>query len=272
MKKKLFLIVLFILLVSLAIFIAFNIKKGNLSLKLQGQDSTSASGIIKKAQEFEAKGDLLEAKAAYQKLINDFPGSGDIAGWQKKLEVLNMKLIFSSAAVPKSAIYTIKPGDTLAKIAKEFKTTAELIKKSNTLSDDKILPGKKIKVWAHPFSIVVDKSQNILILKSEEEIIKTYVVSTGLNNSTPVGNFKITSKLANPTWFKAGAVVAPGSPENILGTRWLGLNLAGYGIHGTTEPQSLGGQVTQGCVRMANPEVEELYALIPEGTEVTIVD
>ena len=72
--------------------------------------------------------------------------------------------------------------------------------------------------------------------------------------------------------FKAGAVVSADSPENVLGTRWLGLDVSGYGIHGTVEPQSLGKQVTQGCVRMANNEVEELYTYIPVGTEVTVTD
>ncbi|MBU2222104.1 MAG: L,D-transpeptidase, partial [Candidatus Omnitrophica bacterium] len=133
-------------------------------------------------------------------------------------------------------------------------------------------PGRKIKVWTAPFSIVVDKSQNTLLLKTGEEVFKTYMASTGANNSTPVGIFKIVNKLPNPTWYKAGAVVPPGSPENVLGSRWLGFDLAGYGIHGTVEPESLGKQVTQGCVRLANPEVEELYTIVPVGAEVTIVD
>lgn len=272
MKKRLLLIALPVLLLALLILIAFNVRKANPSLRLKGPENASISGLSDNAEGLETKGDLPGAKAAYQKLINDFPNSGGVAGWQSKLEDLNMKLIFSRAAGAKSAIYTVKPADTLAKIAREFKTTAELIRKSNGLSGDRILPGNKLKIWTRPFSIVVDKSQNTLILKSDEEIVKTYVVSTGANNSTPVGNFKIVSKLENPTWFKAGAVVPAGSPENILGTRWLGLNLASYGIHGTTEPRTLGTQVTQGCVRMANSEVEELYAIVPEGTEVTIID
>jgi lipoprotein-anchoring transpeptidase ErfK/SrfK len=160
----------------------------------------------------------------------------------------------------------------LAKIAREFKTTPDLIKVSNNLSGDKIIPGRKIKVWTIPFSILVDKSQNILILKSDEEIIKTYIVSTGKDNSTPVGSFKINSKLVDPTWYKSGAVVPPGSPENVLGSRWLGINLPSYGLHGTTEPQKLGQQVTQGCVRLSNADVEELYVIVPQGTEVIIVD
>jgi lipoprotein-anchoring transpeptidase ErfK/SrfK len=160
----------------------------------------------------------------------------------------------------------------LNKIAREHKTTTELIMKSNNINDALIIPGRKIKIWSVPFNILVDKSQNILLLKNNEEIIKTYSVATGENNCTPVGTFKIVNKLSNPTWFKAGAVVPPQSAENVLGTRWMGFDLAGYGIHGTTEPKELGKQVTQGCVRLSNADVEELYSIIPVGTEVTIIE
>jgi lipoprotein-anchoring transpeptidase ErfK/SrfK len=171
-----------------------------------------------------------------------------------------------------SVLYEIKSGDSLDKIAKKFNTTVYLLKRTNSLSGDKILAGRKLKVWIKPFSIVVDKSQNILILKSNDEIITAYIVATGINNSTPVGNFKIVNKLINPPWFKEGAVIPPESPDNILGSRWMGFDLKEYGIHGTTEPESLGQQITQGCVRMSNSDVEELFAIVPIGTEVTIVD
>ena len=232
----------------------------------------SLSSMLTQAKSSELKSNLSEARNIYQKLVNEFPNSRDVMEWQRKLEEINIKLLFSPVLTPKSAVYEIKPGDTLTKIAKEFKTTIDLIMKSNSLADGKIMPGRKIKVWTSPFSVLVDKSQNLLILKSDEEVIKTYVVSTGKNNSTPLGNFKITTKLTNPTWFKAGAVIAPGSPDNALGARWLGFDLSGYGIHGTIDPQSLGKQVTEGCVRMSNSDVEQLYIIIPVGTEVTIVD
>lgn len=271
MSKKILLAVGAVFLV-LILILALALKKSKNYPAGQSSGAPSAQALLNEVKTLQAKGDLPGLKDAYQKLVNDFPNSGDVMSWQKKIDELNIKLLFSSALTPGSALYEIKPGDTLTKIARRFKTTPDLIKKSNGLSDDKIIPGRKIKVWTAPFSIVVDKSQNILLLKSEEEIIKTYIVSTGKNNSTPVGNFKITSKLINPAWFKTGAVVPAGSPENILGTRWMGLDLPSYGIHGTTEPQSLGRQATQGCVRMANPDVEELYTIIPIGTEVTIVD
>src|SRR3990167_7003039 len=236
--------------------------------------AVSEQNILADIPALEQNADIAGLKAVYQKLISDFPNSKDAGSWQKKLDEISLKLIFSPAAVPGlSQEYVIQPQDTLTKISKQFNTTVELIKKSNNLSSDNIRPGKKLKVWTARFTVFVDKSQNILALKCDDEIIKTYNVATGANNSTPVGTFKIGNKLVNPVWYKEGAVVPAGSPENILGTRWLGFDdLPSYGIHGTTDPQSIGKQSTAGCVRMSNTEVEELYSLLPIGTEVTVVD
>jgi len=262
--------VLSVIIIGLLAFLA--LRKKPVFTSLPAAANLSYSGLLSQAKELEAKGSLQEARALYQKMVGDFSNSPEVMNWQKKIEELNLKLIFSSTLTPKSTLYEVKPGDTLTKISKAFLTTTDLIKKSNNLSSDMLVPGRKLKVWTAPFTILVDKSSNILILKSEEEVVKTYIVSTGKDNSSPVGTFKIVNKLINPTWFKAGAVVPAGSPENILGTRWMGINVPGYGIHGTTEPQFLGKQVTQGCVRMANADVEELYTIIPVGTEVTITD
>ena len=273
MNKKLLLAV-FVVAILIIGLIGTNIIKKCAPLSGKTGNAASLFDLLMQAKNLEVKGDLLGAKTAYNKLISEFSNSGDVMNWQKKAEDINIKLLFSSAITPNSLLYEIKPGDTLAKIAREFKTTAELIRKSNNLANDMIVPGRKIKVWNAPFNILIDKSQNILILKSGEEIIKTYIVATGKNNSTPTGNFKIVDKIPNPPWFKPGAPgpIPAGNPENILGSRWLALDLPSYGIHGTTDPQSLGKQVTQGCVRMSNADVEELYIIVPKGTEVTIVD
>jgi lipoprotein-anchoring transpeptidase ErfK/SrfK len=183
-----------------------------------------------------------------------------------------MGILFSPVIDECSVEYLVQPNDALVKIAKKFKTTVNLIKRSNRLESDMIIPKQRLKVISCPFSLVIDKSLNLLFLKRQGEVIKTYIVSTGEDRSTPVGDFRIVNKLTNPTWFRTGAVIPPESPENILGTRWLGFDLKGYGIHGTKEPEKLGQQVTLGCIRMHNEEVEELYDIIPIGTHVTIVD
>lgn len=269
MQKRWLLPGIGVILIVLIIIIAFAVNRINLPCRAKGSESASLSA---KALQSLEKGNLPSAKEIYQQLISEFPNSPEVIDWQKKIEEINIKLLFSQAPSPRSVLYEVKAGDTLDGIAREFKTTVDLIKASNGLSDDKILVGRKLRVWNAPFAILVDKSQNTLILKTDEEVLKTYIVSTGANNSTPTGTFKIVNRLIYPTWFKAGAVVPPESPENILGSRWLGFDLPGYGLHGTTQPESLGKQVTQGCVRMSNADIEQLYTIIPIGTEVTIVD
>ena len=236
------------------------------------QQAVPVSPESAQARGLEAQGNLTGARQEYQRLINEYPNSREVLLWQKKAEEINLALLFSRTITPGSFEYEIKSGDSLEKIARDYRTTVELIKKSNGLSSDNIFPGNRIKVWTAPFNIVVDKSQNTLLLKTGDTIFKSYTVATGSNNSTPVGTFKIVEKIPNPPWYKPGAVIPAGSPENILGTRWLGLTKEGYGIHGTTDPKSLGTQVTAGCIRMANQDVEELYSIVPVGVEVTIVD
>lgn len=177
------------------------------------------------------------------------------------------------AEVSEGQIHIVQPGDTLYEIAKEYKTTVELISKTNGLKDSTIYPEMKLKIVTGTFSMQVDKSENLLTLFLNDKSLKHYRVATGTEDSaTPAGEFRIVNKLTNPTWFKAGAIVPPGSPENLLGTRWLGFDKPGYGMHGTTDPTSIGQYVSHGCVRLLNEEIEELYRLIPMGTHVTITD
>ena len=213
-----------------------------------------------------------EARAMYQKLIEQLPNSPLIPNAQHQLGLVNVALLFSPTLTDLDEQYEVKPGDSLGKIATMHSTTIELLKKANNLKSEVIRPQQKLKVPRGKFSIVVDKSQNELLLTEDNHFVKNYIVATGKDNSTPVGTFKITTKLPNPVWYTQGAVVPADSPENILGTRWMGLDKKGYGIHGSVDPKALGKQVTAGCVRMANQDVEELYGIVPVGTDVTIVD
>ncbi|MBF0595646.1 MAG: L,D-transpeptidase family protein [Candidatus Omnitrophica bacterium] len=234
--------------------------------------ATPVDEAVKQAQTLSSEGKLLDAKAAYEKLTEASPDYKNIEQVQKELYDINMKLLFSDVPTPQTVIHEVRVGDTLGKICKQYNVTMDLVKESNGLKNDVVRIGQKLRIWTPKFTVHVNKSQNTLMLKSGEDVIKVYNVSTGSNNSTPVGVFKITTKLENPVWFKAGAVIPPESPDNVLGTRWMGFDKEGYGIHGTVAPDKIGQQVTAGCIRMRNEEVEELYKILPRGTEVTIVD
>ncbi|MBL7081860.1 MAG: L,D-transpeptidase family protein [Candidatus Omnitrophica bacterium] len=274
MRKKLVVITGIIIIVIFGVMLIFHTAGKNLFLSKQESEEIAVgwSEILNQAAEQEVKGDPLRAKSLYEKLVNDFANSPQVGDWQKKIWDLNIKLLFSPTITEGSILYEIEPGDSLSKIAKKFNTTIGLLKRSNGLLSEKIISGRKLKAWTKPFNIVVDKSQNILILKSNDEVIKTYIVSTGINNSTPIGNFKIVKKLVDPPWHTSGTVIPPESPDNILGSRWMGFDLEGYGIHGTINNETLGQQITQGCIRMSNSDVEELFTIVPRNTAVVIVD
>lgn len=234
--------------------------------------SKESVSLLAQAEEALSQGDLLKAKQKFQQALEHTQDLKKLGQTKKTLEQINMNILFSPLIDECSTEYVVKPKDNLVKIAQSYQTTVGLLMKSNNLKSHIIRPGQILKVITCPFSLVIDKSQNLLFLKRKDEIIKTYIVSTGEENSTPVGVFKIAVKLTNPTWFKTGAVIPPDSPENILGTRWMGLDEEGYGIHGTRDPEKLGQHVTSGCIRMSNEEVEELYGIVSVGTEVVIVD
>lgn len=220
----------------------------------------------------EQAGEWQRAQQAYARILQDFPMSELAAPAQDALGDVNIRLLLSPTLTGQDTVYVVQSGDRLAGIAKRFHVTVDLLKRINGLSSDLIRPGLRLKIPGGTWSVVVDKSQNILWLKRGEDILKQYRVSTGSHSSTPTGTFRIVNRLANPPWYSDEGVIPFGDPRNILGTRWLGFDKPGYGIHGTTDPSTIGSQVTAGCVRMRNADVEEVFMIMPEGTLVTIIE
>ena len=271
MKNKLIIVLCFMVAIG-GVLLIFS-KKDNAHLDGDSKNNNvSTQALYEQAQQLQNDGKKLEAKELYKNILQDSPDFDRVETIQTQLSDLNLEIITSNTQTPETVLHEVVSGDSLGKLAKKYNTTIDLIKKSNNINQDVIRVGQKLRIWTTPFNILVDKSQNILILKAGDEVIKVYTVSTGTNNSTPLGTFKITTKLMDPVWFKSGAIIPPESSENVLGSRWMGFDIAGYGIHGTVEPEKIGQQATAGCVRMINKDIEEIYTLIPTGTEVTIVD
>lgn len=274
--KKIFFIVLMLLFASYQNAYAQTLERENNTANVDVVPQPTATELVGEniqiARSLIESGELLKAREHLKKSASLLPEGNRKALLMNELYDLNMRIAFSPLIAENSTLYEVKDGDTLGKIANEFNTTVEFIMKSNNLRNHIIRPKQKLKVCIKPIRIFVDKSDNVLTVFVGDEVLKKYSVATGENNSTPIGAYTIESKLENPTWFHAGAVVPPESPENILGTRWLGISYPGYGIHGTTKPESIGTQATAGCVRMKNAEVEELYSIVPYGTQVEIVD
>ena len=118
--------------------------------------------------------------------------------------------------------------------------------------------------------IVVSVPDRKLALLEDGQVKKVYPVAVGATVSpSPTGSFKIANRLSNPTYYKPGTVIGPGA-GNPLGTRWIGLDQKGYGIHGTNQPKSIGKAASHGCIRMAKHDLEDLFARVRVGDVVEI--
>ena len=118
--------------------------------------------------------------------------------------------------------------------------------------------------------IIVSLTDRKLALIEDGEVVKVYSVAVGKGSSpSPTGEFQIINRLTAPTYYHPHKVIGPGA-ENPLGTRWIGLNKKGFGIHGTNEPGSIGKAASHGCIRMAKADLEELFTLVRAGDAVSI--
>lgn len=131
-------------------------------------------------------------------------------------------------------------------------------------------------------NIVVRVDQNKLYVYDGFKIIRTFGVATAKPGyTTPVGDWKVTRKAVNPTWYNPaldswGAslpAVVPGGPSAPMGTRAIYIDEAPglIRVHGTPSDDSIGRYASHGCIRMHNYEIEQLYPMIPVGARVIIV-
>jgi hypothetical protein len=119
--------------------------------------------------------------------------------------------------------------------------------------------------------IVINLPSRTLDFYAKNTFVKTYPLAIGKPTTpTPIGKFVIRQKEINPWWYPPKSKKAvPSGPDNPLGYRWMEFAPL-YGIHGTNAPWAIGGWVSNGCVRMDEADVEELFELVPYGTAVYI--
>lgn len=107
--------------------------------------------------------------------------------------------------------------------------------------------------------ILIDINEKRLYAVSNDKIIKKYLIASGKPSTpSPLGDFTVIQK---DRWGEG------------FGTAWFGLNVPWgiYGIHGTTNPGSIGRAASHGCIRMRNRDINDLYKIVKIGTPVKIV-
>jgi len=137
----------------------------------------------------------------------------------------------------------------------------------------------KVSVGTYEKVIVINRSINRLYLYKGNKLSRTFPVATGQAiYPTPRGTWHIVVKYRNPWWYPPtsspwarGLKPVPPGPNNPLGTRWMGLDAPGVGIHGTDAPSSIGYSASHGCVRMQVPDAEWLFDHVDIGTTVFVL-
>jgi lipoprotein-anchoring transpeptidase ErfK/SrfK len=133
----------------------------------------------------------------------------------------------------------------------------------------------------HVEKIVVSKADFTATVYVDGKIARVFPVAYGANpdglnkrksgdSRTPEGAFKIVGKAINPAYQPLS--IPGGAPNNPFGTRWMGLNIWGgsIGMHGTSNPSSIGTRASHGCIRMFTPDAEDLFELVRVGTPVVV--
>ncbi len=131
-----------------------------------------------------------------------------------------------------------------------------------------------------PGTIVVKTNERRLYYVIDGQRAVRYPVGVGKPGKQWAGQTMISGKYRNPAWAPPAEVkhdvpnipdvIQGGSPSNPMGVAAMTLAGGEYAIHGTNRPNSVGGYVSYGCVRMFNQDITDLFERVSVGTPVVV--
>lgn len=191
--------------------------------------------------------------------------------------------------IGKDTIYQVSSGEGLYQIARKFDLSYMSIVNANQISNPNliyagqnlILPTRTILPIKLDKGILINLPEYRLYLFKEDQKVKVYPICIGLPTwTTPIGEFTITHKIKNPTWYMPKSIaekekvkreIIPPGPLNPLGDFWIGTDLKSTGIHGTNQPMSIGRALSHGCVRLYPEDIEMLFEQMEVGMKGEII-
>lgn len=253
-----------------------------------GHDEILADAEIQAGLAAKDRGELLVARNHLSRALQAGLSGQTAKLVRQALTELAQQTIFSRVRIkddPLTDDYVIRYNDNLAKIAKQYKVSEDLLAEVNGIINKNLIRAEQgIKVVQGPFHAKIDKSDHLIHVYLQDVYVRTFRVALGTGGSTPVGRWKVKNHLTNPSWTDPRPPYKrwhPDDPDNPIGEFWIGLegiegqavNRFGYGIHGTIEPETIGQDVSLGCVRLATEDIVAVYKLLVPGESlVTIVE
>ncbi len=179
-------------------------------------------------------------------------------------------VIYSRAPNEFAQSYVVRPGDTLETIADSCDIPWQLLAKINGVQDPRELqPGQALKTVPGPFDAVIDLDQQEMTLMVQGHYAGRFPVGLGQDRQDLEGTYQVGDKVVNPTYYGRDRVIDADDPRNPLGERWIGLGDQ-VGIHGTNNPQSIGGTQSNGSICLRDRDVEDVFDILSSKSRVVI--
>jgi hypothetical protein len=231
---------------------------------------------------------LVEVRAKLNDVMREEMSESQRELVRNALGPLADKWLFSRFIYPGDTLcstYEVQAGDQLRRIGQKYKVPYEIIMKINGIaSAPDLKAGAKIKVLHGPFHARVSRSTFTMDLYLQKTFVKSYRVGLGMpGTETPTGEWLVKpgDKMIKPQWTDklTGRVYFGDDPDYPLGSRWIGLQgiegaavgRTGFAIHGTKDPGTIGTQSSQGCIRLYNGDVVEVYSVLLDGVSRVLI-
>jgi len=221
-------------------------------------------------------GERVEARVLLSRLYVNSRGEAAVK-LRTLLDRINADLVFTPRCLEGATVHVVEPGEVGARIAKKYGVPWGMIKLLNGMQSDNLSIGQRLKIIPGPATVLACKSEFRLALFMNGAFIKEYPIGIGRDDLTPSGDYEVDSMLVKPRWYTpGGGYIEYGQEGHQLGIRWIGFRnepgANGLGIHGTNDEATIGTKCSNGCLRMRNDDVAELYAFLSLGCKVKIIE
>jgi LysM domain len=222
------------------------------------------------AEKLKAAGQLTEARDALTAFIQRYPSGPHVGAAQDLLGEVNISILLSDYPAPEKEEYIVRSGDVLARVATKFKSTPELIMRTNNLSGTMLRIGQKLFISRPEFSLLLQRNAKLLYLLDHDHFFKRYFLREEKLPGNPAA--KLNTRVAEIMAWKSGKRIGIGSRDFLGSTRWIRLNTPGYVIYSLPDDshQVLDIPPPATGFGMTATDVEELSSLVNPRTAVTI--
>jgi LysM repeat protein len=223
--------------------------------------------LLEQGKQLIAKGEIEDGKHLLISLFQSFPKSTKADEARKTVGDMNIQDLFSSQPSADKKEYVVARGDSIAKIAAKTKAAPELIFKANGLDGLMIQPGQKFIIPSGQFTVQIFMESQAVELLNHGQFFRWY---KGQDFHLPPNMKPAVLKVIGKEAWSGGARVTFGEKRFLGSSRWVVLSQNGITLYSETAPNTPNVTKPRFGIQLAPDDMEELFALLPKETTVTL--